>query len=192
MLDIDGSFGEGGGQILHSALALSLLTGKPFRLRKIRANRKPKPGLQPQHLAVRAAAAVGSAAVTGDAVGSSAITFEPGAVTPGRYHCPIGTAGSTSLVLHTVYLPLMWRTTGPSEVAIEGGTHNDAAPCFHFLDSTWRIYLERRSGVRGGPLGGHAGEVDRGRGDTITPLTPNVEGAPSNFSLLPMGRPSVG
>src|SRR5436189_2049811 len=99
MIEIDGSFGEGGGQILRSSLALSLLTGKPFRLRNIRARRKPKPGLQPQHLAsVRAAASIGSAKITGASLGSSVLTFEPGLVVPGKYRFPIGTAGATGLV----------------------------------------------------------------------------------------------
>jgi RNA 3'-phosphate cyclase len=143
MLEIDGSFGEGGGQILRSSLALSLLTGKPFHLRNVRANRKPKPGLRPQHLAsVRAAAKIGSAEVTGDTVGSSNLTFKPGTVAPGKYLFPIGTAGATALVLHTVYLPLA-LAHGPSEVALEGGTHNDKAPCYHFLQTTWRAYLAR-------------------------------------------------
>ena len=143
MLDIDGSFGEGGGQILRSSLALSLLTGKPFRLRKIRANRQPKPGLRPQHLAsVRAAAQIGRAKVTGDAVGSSQLTFEPGSVTAGNYHFAIGTAGSTALVLHTVYLPLA-LAGGTNELVLEGGTHNEKAPCFHFLQTTWRAYMAK-------------------------------------------------
>lgn len=143
MIDIDGSFGEGGGQILRTSLALSLLTGKPFKLRKIRANRKPKPGLRPQHLAsVRAAAKIGGAKVTGDAVGSNQMTFEPGPVKPGNYRFDIGTAGAAALVLHTVYLPLA-MAGGPSEVTLIGGTHNDKAPCYHFLQSTWRAYLAR-------------------------------------------------
>ena len=143
MIEIDGSFGEGGGQILRSSLALSLLTGKPFHLRKVRANRKPKAGLRPQHLAsVRAAARIGNAKVTGDSVGSSDLTFKPGPVVAGKYHFPIGTAGATALVLHTVYLPLA-RADGPSEVALEGGTHNEKAPCYHFLQTTWRAYLAR-------------------------------------------------
>jgi RNA 3'-terminal phosphate cyclase (ATP) len=143
MLEIDGSFGEGGGQILRSSLALSLLTGKPFHLRKVRANRKPKPGLRPQHLAsVRAAARIGNANVTGDSVGSSDLTFRPGPVAAGKYHFPIGTAGATALVLHTIYLPLAFAD-GPSEVVLEGGTHNEKAPCYHFLQTTWRAYLAR-------------------------------------------------
>jgi RNA 3'-phosphate cyclase len=144
MIEIDGSFGEGGGQILRTSLALSLITGKPFNLRNIRARRKPKPGLQPQHLAsVRAAASIGSAKIAGASIGSSVLTFEPGPAVPGRYHFPIGTAGATGLVLHTVYLPLLWQTAGPSEVILEGGTHVSTSPCFHFLDFTWRSYLEK-------------------------------------------------
>lgn len=143
MIDIDGSLGEGGGQILRSALTLSLLTGKSFRLRKIRANRKPKPGLRPQHLAgVRAAGKIGNAKLTGDAVGSSQLTFEPGTVMPGQYRFAIGTAGSTSLVLHTVYLPLALANE-PTELVLEGGTHTEKAPCFHFLQTTWRAYMSR-------------------------------------------------
>ncbi len=143
MIEIDGSLGEGGGQILRSALALSLITGKPFHLFKIRAKRRPKPGLRPQHLmCVRAAAKIGGANLRGASVASSDLTFEPGTVQAGPYSFAIGTAGSTSLVLHTVYLPLA-LAAGPSEVVIEGGTHNEKAPCFHFLNETWRAYLNR-------------------------------------------------
>jgi RNA 3'-terminal phosphate cyclase (ATP) len=143
MLEIDGSFGEGGGQILRTSLALSLLTGKPFHLRKIRANRRPKAGLRPQHLAsVRAAAQIGNAMVNGATVSSSDMTFRPGDVASGKYHFPIGTAGSTALVLHTVYLPLA-LADGPSELVLEGGTHNEKAPSYHFLQTTWRAYMAR-------------------------------------------------
>lgn len=143
MLELDGSLGEGGGQILRSSLALALITGKAFRLTKVRAGRA-KPGLQPQHLmSVRAAATIGGAKVTGDAIGSTTLTFEPGPVKPGKYRFSIGTAGATGLVLHTIYLPLAWQASGPSEVVFEGGTHVTTSPCFHFLDVTWRAYLER-------------------------------------------------
>ena len=143
MIDIDGSFGEGGGQILRSSLALSLLTGKPFRLRHIRAKR-PKPGLQPQHLmSVRAAGTIGNAKLSGDAVSSQSLTFEPGEVTAGNYRFAIGTAGATALVLHTVYLPLALRGIATSEITLEGGTHVSTSPCFHFLQFTWAKHLER-------------------------------------------------
>ena len=144
MIEIDGSQGEGGGQVLRSALSLSLLTRKAFRMHAIRARRKPKAGLQPQHLAsVRAAAAIGAATIAGDSIGSSVLTFEPGPVQPGKYRFPIGTAGATGLVLQTVYLPLAWQANGPSEVVLEGGTHVSTSPCFHFLDTTWRAYLAK-------------------------------------------------
>jgi RNA 3'-terminal phosphate cyclase (ATP) len=141
-LDIDGSFGEGGGQILRTSLALSLVTGKPFRLSNIRANR-PKTGLQPQHLmCVQAAAAVGHATVRGASLRSSELHFAPGVVQAGKYHFTIGTAGATSLVAHTLYLPLALRGSGPSEITVTGGTHVTHSPSFHFLDTTWRGYLE--------------------------------------------------
>jgi RNA 3'-terminal phosphate cyclase (ATP) len=144
MIEIDGSLGEGGGQVLRSSLSLSLLTGKAFKLFNIRARRKPKSGLQPQHLmSVRAAATIGSAKTAGASIGSSVLDFEPGPVAPGKYRFDIGTAGATSLVLHTVYLPLAWNAAGPSEVVLTGGTHVMKSPCFHFLDTTWRAYLAR-------------------------------------------------
>jgi RNA 3'-terminal phosphate cyclase (ATP) len=140
-LDIDGAAGEGGGQILRTSLALSLLTGKAFRLHNVRAGRE-RPGLQPQHLlSVRAAAAVGGARLEGAARDSTELTFEPGAVAPGTYHFAVGTAGATGLVLHTLYLPLALAGTAPSEVTITGGTHVRMSPSFDFLDTTWRPYL---------------------------------------------------
>src|SRR6516225_7687866 len=120
MVEIDGSFGEGGGQILRTSLALSAITGKPFVLRKIRAGRH-KPGLQPQHLAsTRAAAAICQAETRGAAIQSRELTFEPGAVIAGSYHFPIETAGALSLVLHTVYLPLALRGGAASELHLTG------------------------------------------------------------------------
>lgn len=143
MLEIDGSLGEGGGQILRTSLALSLITGTPFHLSRIRAGRS-KPGLQPQHLmSVRSSGEIGHARVTGDAIGSQDLTFHPGRVQAGRYRFSIGTAGSTGLVLQTLYLPLAWHASTPSEATLEGGTHVSTSPCFHFLDTTWRAYMER-------------------------------------------------
>ncbi|HEV3204738.1 MAG TPA: RNA 3'-terminal phosphate cyclase [Gemmataceae bacterium] len=142
MITIDGSQGEGGGQILRTSLALALLTGKSFQLNNIRA-RRSKPGLQPQHLmSVRAAATVGQAEVQGAALHSSDLVFEPGTVQAGKYHFAIGTAGAVGLVLHTIYLPLALRGGAPSEILLEGGTHVTASPCFHFLHVTWAGYLE--------------------------------------------------
>jgi RNA 3'-terminal phosphate cyclase (ATP) len=141
LLDIDGSTGEGGGQMLRSSLSLSLLTGQGFRLRNIRANRD-NPGLQAQHLAsVRAAKAIGGATTEGDFLKSRELTFVPGAVKAGEYRFDIGTAGATSLVVHTIYLPLLLRSQQTSKVTITGGTHVKTSPSFHFLQRTWATYL---------------------------------------------------
>src|SRR5262245_53572886 len=101
-INIDGSAGEGGGQMLRTALALSLVTGRPFRIDRIRAGRG-KPGLLRQHLtAVHAAAAVGEASVQGDALGSTTLAFAPSAIRGGEYRWSVGTAGSATLVLQAV------------------------------------------------------------------------------------------
>lgn len=142
MLTIDGSQGEGGGQILRSSLALSLVTGTPFRIQRIRA-RRPKPGMRRQHLlAVQAAARVSNAAVAGDAIGSSELSFQPQAVRPGSYELQMGSAGSTTLVLQTL-LPALLTTHGPSALALEGGTHNPLAPPYEFLERSFMPLLGR-------------------------------------------------
>ncbi len=142
MITIDGSFGEGGGQILRSSLALSLVTGKAFGIEKIRAGRK-KPGLRRQHeTAVNAAAEVGRAEVTGNEIGSLELTFVPQTITAGRYHFSVGTAGSTSLVLQTV-LPALLTADAPSTVVLEGGTHNPMSPPYDFLAGVFFPVLER-------------------------------------------------
>lgn len=146
MLTIDGSFGEGGGQIIRTSCALSLITGRPFRVENVRARRE-KPGLQRQHLtAVLAAAEVGRAEVRGAAVGSREFTFVPGEVAGGNYVFSIGTAGSTTLVLQTVLPPLM-IAPGQSRIILEGGTHNVHAPPFEFLEKTF-LPLVNRMGPR--------------------------------------------
>jgi RNA 3'-terminal phosphate cyclase (ATP) len=136
-LKIDGSEGEGGGQVLRTSLALSMVTGTPVRIDNIRA-RRAKPGLMRQHLtAVLAAAKVSQATVEGAEVGSTALVFTPGPVAPGEYHFAVGTAGSVTLVLQTV-LPALLTASGPSTLTLEGGTHNPLAPPFEFLD---RVFL---------------------------------------------------
>jgi RNA 3'-phosphate cyclase len=143
MIEIDGSMGEGGGQVLRSALSLAAITGSPVRLTNIRAGRE-KPGLQPQHLeAVRAAAAICSGTVRGAALHSREIVFEPGALRAGRYRFDIGTAGSAPLVLQTVILPLA-RASGSSTVRIQGGTHVPFSPSYHYLERQWLALLLAR------------------------------------------------
>jgi RNA 3'-terminal phosphate cyclase (ATP) len=142
MLVLDGSQGEGGGQILRSALSLSLLTGTPFRIDNIRAGR-PRPGLMRQHLtAVQATAAIGGAEVSGAEVGARSVVFRPGKVRGGDHTFSVGTAGSTTLVLQTV-LPALILAAEPSTLLLEGGTHNPSSPPFEFLTRTFLPLLAR-------------------------------------------------
>lgn len=145
MLTIDGSMGEGGGQILRTSLALSLVTGTPFRLSNIRAKRA-KAGLLRQHLAaVKAAAALG-AEVEGGEIGSLEITVRPGAVRGGEHTFSIGSAGSACLVLQTVLPPLL-ASGQAARLRLEGGTHNPFAPPYDFVERVFLPVLQRM-GVR--------------------------------------------
>ncbi|MBV9211899.1 MAG: RNA 3'-terminal phosphate cyclase [Acidobacteria bacterium] len=136
MLTIDGSYGEGGGQIIRTSVALALVTGKAFRVERVRANRE-KPGLQKQHLtAVLSAARIGNAEVEGARVGATEFSFVPKGVEAGEYTFSIGTAGSSTLVMQAVLPPLM-IANAPSMLTIEGGTHNVHAPPVEFLQKTF-------------------------------------------------------
>jgi RNA 3'-terminal phosphate cyclase (ATP) len=175
MIIIDGSEGEGGGQVLRNACALSLVTGQPFRITHIRGGRE-KPGLMRQHLtAIEAACAIGGADCDGLALKSSEIDFRPGKVLPGEYRFAVGTAGSTGLVLQTVLMPLI-LADAPSRLVLEGGTHNMMAPPFDFLERCFLPVINRMGPrvearlVRHGfyPRGGGRIEVDI----VPAPLTP--------------------
>ena len=135
MLQLSGQ--DGGGQILRTALTLSLLTGQPFRLTDIRGARK-KPGLQRQHLTcVQAATQISHAATDGAELNSTELLFTPGEVQPGNYHFRIGTAGSTILLAQTLLLALT-SANGDSVLTLEGGTHNPLAPSLDFFDRVFR------------------------------------------------------
>jgi RNA 3'-terminal phosphate cyclase (ATP) len=141
---IDGSYGEGGGQILRTSLSLSMVTGQPFEILDIRKGRK-KPGLQPQHLTcVRAAKQIASAEVRGDELGSTSLTFQPHSVKAGQYHFNVaeerGSAGSSSLVLQAILLPLSFGKE-ESKVTIEGGTHVAWSPPFHYMNQVFSPLL---------------------------------------------------
>lgn len=167
MLAIDGTTGEGGGQILRTSLALSAITGTPFQMHDVRAKRS-RPGLLRQHLTgVLAAAEVCGADVTGAHLGSRELRFEPGARRSGAFEFAVGTAGSANLVLQTI-LPILLHAPGPSTVVVRGGTHNDGSPPWHFLSEAF-LPLLRRMGAdvtttldRWGfyPAGGGAVTVD--------------------------------
>jgi RNA 3'-terminal phosphate cyclase (ATP) len=143
MIEIDGSRGEGGGQILRTALALSMITGMSFRMVNIRAKRS-KPGLLRQHLTcVEASREISTAQVDGASIGSTEITFRPGKVKSGDYVFKTGGAGSTTLVLQTVLLPLALRGGGASTIQFEGGTHNPMAPPVDYLEHVYLPALAR-------------------------------------------------
>lgn len=146
MVELDGAAGEGGGQVLRTALALSMVTGRALAIRNIRAGRS-KPGLMRQHLAcVHAAVDACGGAAVGAELGSQELRFTPGTVRAGDYVFRVGTAGSCTLVLQTV-LPALMLADGPSTVTACGGTHNPLAPPFHFLDRGFAPLL-RRLGVQ--------------------------------------------
>ena len=183
MFNIDGSFGEGGGQILRTSLGLSVLTGKPFRIDNIRAGRK-SPGLKRQHVtAVKAAARVGHAEVKGATIGSAVVTFSPQPATGGDFQFAVGSAGSATLVFQTV-LPALLSAPGPSELVLEGGTHNSWAPPFDFLEKAFLPLLNRMGAKveakleRRGffPAGGGRVRVTIQPVDTLSPLNLHERG----------------
>jgi RNA 3'-terminal phosphate cyclase (ATP) len=170
MIKIDGSEGEGGGQVLRNAAALSLVTGTPFQITNVRGKR-PKPGMMRQHVtAIEAACMIGNAETTGLAVGSTELTFTPGKVTPGEYHFAVGTAGSTSLVLQTVLMPLTFADA-PSRLVLEGGTHNMMAPPFEFLERCFLPIINRMGPSVSAKLIRH-GFYPRGGGRVEVEITP--------------------
>jgi RNA 3'-terminal phosphate cyclase (ATP) len=172
MIAIDGSEGEGGGQILRSSLTLAICTQQPFRITNIRANRD-KPGLMRQHLtAVRAAAEICGAQTDGAEQGSRALTFRPGPLSAGDYSFDIGTAGSCTLVFQTV-LPALLTAHGESRVRITGGTHNRGSPPFDFLSRSFLPLLARMGAAVQLELVTH-GFYPRGGGEIRARITPNA------------------
>lgn len=174
---IDGSEGEGGGQVLRTALALSAITGTPVRLANIRGRRQ-KPGLMRQHLtAVRAVAEVSGASVRGDELRSGELEFNPGAVSHGDRVFSVGTAGSATLVFQTVVWPLV-VTPGRSRIVFEGGTHNPMAPPFEFLQRVFLPHM-RRLGLDIEATLEQAGFYPAGGGRFVIEL----EGGPNPFPV---------
>ena len=183
MIEIDGSLGEGGGQVLRTALSLSCITGKGFRISNIRRSRS-KPGLMRQHLmAVQAAARIAAAKVEGDRLGSSQLSFVPRGVQAGEYSFDIGTAGSTTLVLQTV-IPALLTAPKESRVTVIGGTHVPFSPSWNYLAEIFWPTVAR--------LGAHAelaldscGFYPKGGGRVRCRVRP---GALSAFSVQERGK----
>jgi RNA 3'-terminal phosphate cyclase (ATP) len=165
LIPIDGSQGEGGGQLLRTALALSLATEQGFRIENIRA-RRARPGLRPQHVAaVHAAAMACGGRVGGCFEGSPDLRFEPGPLSPGRFNHEIGTAGAVSLVLQAV-LPPLACATAPSAVSVTGGTHVPRSPSYEFLASHWAPVVAR-TGLDIRLALGRAGYLPPGGGEAV-------------------------
>ena len=161
-VELDGSEGEGGGQILRTALSLSLITGRPFTITRIRANRRPA-GLRPQHLAcVRGAEALSGATSEGAAVGASELAFRPAPVKAGDYLLEVGTAGSTPLLFQCLFFPL--ALAGGGRLTLRGGTHLTKSPSYHYLAGVW-LPVMHAYGLHATLLLAHAGFYPQGGGE---------------------------
>ncbi len=195
MLTIDGSLGEGGGQVVRTALGLSALTGQTVEIKGIRQNR-PQAGLGAQHLtAVNALAEICSARVEGNEPGSTHLRFDP-LTSPeaGDYTFDVdrfsrgeGSAGSVLLVLQALVVPLTF-TDGTSTLELRGGTHVQWSPPYHYVESVYLSALER-VGYRVEPKLKRWGFYPRGKG--ILRVTVEGRGTdfrPKSLSLTRRGR----
>jgi len=170
MLEIDASYGEGGGQLLRSAVALAAITGTAVHLRRIRAGRD-RPGLAPQHLAaVRAVAEICGAPVDAWALGAQELRFAPGAIQSGNFQFDIGSAGSITLLLQAL-LPVLLRAPGPSEVVVRGGTDVRAAPPIDYFTHVL-LPLLRCMGVQVRLEVRRRGYFPRGGGEVAVAIAP--------------------
>ncbi|VVB65636.1 RNA 3'-terminal phosphate cyclase [Candidatus Gugararchaeum adminiculabundum] len=174
MLEIDGSSLEGGGQILRTSLALSCILGKPAHIANIRAGRE-KPGLKAQHLAgILALQKICNARVNGAAIGSTEVSFEPGAISGGEFAFDVGTAGAISLVLQSI-VPVLLFASKPSHIAITGGTHVDHSPT---IDYTQKVLLPALAefGARTSLEIGNYGFYPKGGGKVVLKIEPIAGG----------------
>ncbi|MEP3891057.1 MAG: RNA 3'-terminal phosphate cyclase [Hellea sp.] len=181
---IDGSEGEGGGQVLRTSLSLSAITGKPVRIESVRGRRK-KPGLFRQHLtAFKAAAEICDARMEGAELGSSEIAFYPGKIKGGEYDFAIGSAGATNLVAQTL-LPILGFADKASTVKISGGTHNLWAPTFDFLEHAFLPQFRKMGGRASAELNAY-GFYPAGGGAITLSVKPN--GASERLELIERGE----
>ena len=185
LLELDGSAGEGGGQRLRSALTLSMCTGRPFRMRHIRAGRE-RPGLLRQHVAcVTASQAVSGGSAEGADVGSTEVAFSPGEVRAGDHVFGVGSAGSCTLVLQTVW-PALMALREPTRIMLRGGTHNPGAPPFHFIDRAYAPLMRRLGSPADLRLRRH-GFYPTGGGGIEVVLPGSPDGTLKPFDLLDRG-----
>lgn len=170
---IDGSLGEGGGQVFRTALTLAMCLGEAMTIHNIRAGRR-KPGLLRQHLTcLRAAQKICDAEISGAELGSSSVIFKPGRVKAGSYHFAIGSAGSTTLVFQTIYLPLL-LAGDHSELLLEGGTHNGMSPSFDFIQYSFLPEL-RKMGIEIDAKLERYGFYPAGGGSWVTRIHPAIK-----------------
>jgi RNA 3'-terminal phosphate cyclase (ATP) len=188
MVHIDGTFGEGGGQILRTSLSLSVVTGKPFRITNIRKKRS-KGGLRHQHLAcVNAAAKICGAQCQGNELESVMLEFVPGPIRAGNYFFDIPTAGSAMQVIQTV-LPILSYAKEPSTVTVRGGTHNPAAPPYDFFKFSF-LPLLRKLGFSAEIELRKYGFSPVGGGEVVATIHPRSQSA-DPFAHHQRGKPSV-
>ncbi|MEM3352626.1 MAG: RNA 3'-terminal phosphate cyclase [Saccharolobus sp.] len=182
MIEIDGSFGEGGGQILRTSLTLSVITGKPFRIYNIRANR-PNPGLQRQHLwAIKVMKKISNAETKGDELGSKELIFIPHEISKGiNIDVEIGSAGSITLILQTIIPAIMDKSV---KVKIRGGTDVPFSPTIDYIRL---VYLEilKKIGIDAKLRLISRGHYPEGGGEVILD---DVSGKPHSFSLINLGK----
>ena len=183
MLEIDGSIGEGGGQVLRTALSVACVLGKPIRISNIRAGRS-QPGLKPQHLTVcKLLAQITDAKMSGAGIGSQEISFSSGEISGGEYSFDIGTAGSITLLLQAA-LPVLAHAKNPSKLAITGGTHVAFSPTFDYFSEVF-LPAARKFGVNADVTMLSAGFYPKGGGKV------EMEGKPSKLhsaSFTPQER----
>jgi len=169
-VEIDGSVGEGGGQILRTSLSLSCITGRPLRIFNIRKGRE-KPGLMPQHITcVNAVSKIANADVSGNEVGSTELLFTPRKITPGEYIFDIKTAGSISLVFQTIFPPLL-STTKTSRITIKGGTHVPFSPTYHYIAGVF-IPVLNKMGIEANCSINRYGFYPKGGGEVEFEISP--------------------
>lgn len=184
VVKLDGSEGEGGGQILRTALSLSLITGRPFEITRIRANRKP-PGLRAQHLAcVRGAEAISGATSEGASVGASELRFTPAPARAGDYLLEIGTAGSTPLLLQCLFFPLV--LAGGGTLTLRGGTHLPKSPTYHYLCWIWAPTMAA-FGLHAEMQLRAAGFYPKGAGEIVARIHQSADPAPERVELPARG-----